>query len=144
MPVDPHSHVPIYEQIVEHIRGSVAAGVYRPGEALPSIRALALELLVTPNTVQRAYQELEREGLAYTRKGLGVFVTEDGDASAQSRSEASICNRFAQGIDLGRAANIPEARLEALFQSVLEYAAREIGVPEPAEDDAPSSREDAS
>ena len=46
MPVDPNSHVPIYEQIVEHIRGSVAAGVFRPGESLPSIRSLALELVV--------------------------------------------------------------------------------------------------
>ena len=65
MPVDPHSHVPIYEQIVEHIHGRISTGVFRPDEPLPSIRALALELLVNPNTVQRAYHELELPGLLF-------------------------------------------------------------------------------
>ena len=122
MPVDPHSHVPLYEQIVEHIRGSVAAGVHRPGESLPSIRALALELVVNPNTVQRAYQELERQGLVYTRKGLGVFVAENGGESAQNRSEAVVYSRFAQGIDLARAASISRDRLQAIFQEAMESA----------------------
>jgi GntR family transcriptional regulator len=113
--LDPNSHVPIYEQIVEHVRGSVAAGVYRPGETLPSIRALALELVVNPNTVQRAYQELERQGLVYTRKGLGVFVSKNGEASAQGKSEAAIYARFSEGIQLGRSANVQPQRIRATF-----------------------------
>ena len=120
MPVDPHSHVPLYEQIVEHIRSLVAAGVCRPGEPLPSIRALALDLVVNPNTVQRAYQELERQGLVYTRKGLGVFVTENGEESAQNRSEAVVHSRFAQGIDIARAASISRDRVQAIFQQAME------------------------
>jgi GntR family transcriptional regulator len=124
MPVDPHSHVPIYEQIVEHIRDSVAAGVYRPEESLPSIRELALRLVVNPNTVQRAYQELERQGLVYMRRGLGAFVAKDGGASAQSRSETAVCARFGQGVQIARAANMPDERIEAIFQKAMERAGR--------------------
>ncbi len=122
MSVDPNLHVPIYEQIVEHIRGSVAAGVHRPGEALPSIRALAVELLVNPNTVQRAYQELERQGLVKTRKGRGVFVTEDGDASAQSRSAAAVQARFTDGIQVGKTARLPDDRIESIFRNAMAAA----------------------
>ena len=122
MPVDPHSHVPLYEQIVEHVRGAVAAGVYRPEEALPSIRVLALDLVVNPNTVQRAYRELERQGLVYTRKGLGVFVAKNGEESAQNRSEAVVRSRFVQGIGLARAASISQDRLQTIFEEAMESA----------------------
>jgi DNA-binding transcriptional regulator YhcF (GntR family) len=61
--IEPDSHVPIYIQIIEYLRSRIAAGVFRPGEALPSLRALALELKVNPNTVQRAYDEMDRQGM---------------------------------------------------------------------------------
>ncbi len=73
MIIDPKSHVPIYRQIVEQVRSAIDAGVYRPGEALPSLRALAVEIRVNPNTVQRAYEELDRQGVIESRRGLGVF-----------------------------------------------------------------------
>jgi GntR family transcriptional regulator len=111
--------VPIYEQIVEHVRDSVSAGVYRPDESLPSIRELALEFVVNPNTVQRAYQELERQGLVYMRRGLGVFVAKDGGASAQSRSETAVFDRFGQGVQIARAASIPNERIEAIFRKAV-------------------------
>jgi len=116
VPVDPNSHVPIYEQIADHLRGAVAAGVYRPGEPLPSIRALALELLVNPNTVQRAYQELERQGLLYTRKGLGAFVAEGGERSARNGAAAAVRARFAEGIELGRAARMSPGSIRGAFE----------------------------
>ncbi len=119
MALDPHSHVPIYEQIVEHIRGSVVAGVYRPDEALPSIRALALELIVNPNTVQRAYQELERQGLLYMRRGLGAYVAKDGGTSANNRLEQAVEARFKEGIQMAMAANLPPKKIEAVFQAVM-------------------------
>lgn len=119
MPVDPSDHVPIYEQIVQHICGSVAAGVYRSGELLPSIRTLALDLVVNPNTVQRAYRELERQGLTYTRKGLGMFVAKNGGESARRRSEAAVSARFSEGIRIGRTADIPGQRIETIFQKAM-------------------------
>jgi len=73
--IDPSSNVPIFEQIVKGLRYAIASGVYVRDEQLPSVRELAVDLLVNPNTVAKAYRELERQGLAYVRKGLGVFVS---------------------------------------------------------------------
>ncbi len=115
MPLNPHSHVPIYEQIIEHICTLIAAGVYRPGEPLPSVRTLAADLVVNPNTVQRAYLELQRSDLVRKRKGLGVFVAEDGDTSAQQKTETAMYGRFTDGIKLGRATSLGVQRIRAVF-----------------------------
>ena len=80
MNINPSGHVPIYLQIADAVRAAVAAGVYRPGEMLPSLRAMAIQVHVNPNTVQRAYDELEREGLIYSQRGRGLFVAERGTA----------------------------------------------------------------
>lgn len=144
MPVDPHSHVPLYEQIAEHVRGAVAAGVYRPEEPLPSIRVLALDLVVNPNTVQRAYQELERQGLVYTRKGLGVFVAKNGEESAQNRSEAVVRSRFVQGIGLARAASISQERVQTIFKEAMESASGEANMKrDPSQDGLEEAREES-
>lgn len=67
--------VPIYRQIANQIRYMVASGLLRPGEEIPSIRTLALRLKVTPNTVVKAYDELESAGILEKRHGAGTFVT---------------------------------------------------------------------
>jgi GntR family transcriptional regulator len=72
--IDPTSRQPIYRQIVEQVRQGIARGVLRADEQLPSVRELSRHLVVNPNTVARAYSELERDGLLHTRQGLGVFV----------------------------------------------------------------------
>lgn len=68
---------PIYTQIVEQIRINIANGTYEPGQQLPSVRDLAMEAAVNPNTMQRAFSELERDGLIYTVRTSGRFVTEE-------------------------------------------------------------------
>lgn len=70
------SKLPIYQQLVEQIREAAARGEFQPDERLPSVRQLSRELVINPNTVARAYLELEREGLLNTRPGLGVFVVQ--------------------------------------------------------------------
>ena len=85
---DPTSRVPIYRQLMDQIRQGVARGRLRPGGRLPSVRVLSRELVVNPNTVARAYTELEREGVLNTRQGLGVFVAEpQAELSASARRE---------------------------------------------------------
>lgn len=116
MRIDPASHVPIYLQIVAYIRQAVAAGVYRPGEMLPSLRALALDLTVNPNTVQRAYDQLEREGLVRSRRGVGLFVASGGTRAARNESEAAVREAFARGIQMARAADLTEQRIGTLFE----------------------------
>jgi GntR family transcriptional regulator len=71
---DSTARTPIYRQLMEQIREAVARGRLQDGERLPSVRQLSKELVVNPNTIARAYTELEREGVLHTRPGLGVFV----------------------------------------------------------------------
>jgi GntR family transcriptional regulator len=73
--ITPTTGVPIYQQLTAQVCAAVARGRLRPDERLPSVRELSQALVVNPNTVARAYTELEREGVLYTRPGLGVFVS---------------------------------------------------------------------
>jgi GntR family transcriptional regulator len=115
--IDPGSHVPIYLQIADAVRSAVAAAVYRPGEALPSLRAMAIELKVNPNTVQRAYDELEREGLIHSQRGKGLFVAEQGMASAQSHALGVIRRAFENGVRAGRGAGISPDEIRRIFEA---------------------------
>ncbi|WP_416828897.1 GntR family transcriptional regulator [Ectobacillus polymachus] len=71
------SNLPIYIQIMNLIKTKVVSGEINGGEKLPSVRDFSKELKVNPNTIQRAYQELEREELVITQRGMGTFVTKD-------------------------------------------------------------------
>jgi GntR family transcriptional regulator len=124
MNIDPSSHVPIYLQIADAVRAAVAAGVYRPGEALPSLRAMALETQVNPNTVQRAYDELEREGLIYAQRGRGLFVAERGAASAQSIAGDGVRRALDEAIRAGQVAGMSAAQLRKIFDAALQQAAQ--------------------
>mgnify|MGYP000410644444 FL=1 len=68
---------PIYSQLIQRLTEAIISGVYAPGEKLPSVRELALEAGVNPNTVQRSLTELEREGLVFSQRTAGRFVTEN-------------------------------------------------------------------
>ena len=71
------SDLPIYSQLVEQIKLGIVSGAFLPGERLASVRDMATEAGVNPNTMQRALQELEREGMVYAQRTAGRFVTED-------------------------------------------------------------------
>lgn len=75
--VDLRSRRPIFEQIVDSVRDLVIRGLMQPDEHLPSVRALAAELAVNPNTIQKAYGELERQGVIYASAGRGNFISPD-------------------------------------------------------------------
>jgi GntR family transcriptional regulator len=124
MNIDPSSHVPIYLQIADAVRAAVAAGVYRPGEALPSLRAMAIEIHVNPNTVQRAYDELEREGLIYSQRGRGLFVAERGAASAQSIAGDGVRRALDEAIRAGQVAGMSAAQVRKIFDAALQQAAQ--------------------
>ena len=72
-----NDNLPIYIQIMNLIKKKVISGELKGGEKLSSVRELSTELKVNPNTIQRSYQELERENLVFTQRGMGTFVTED-------------------------------------------------------------------
>jgi len=72
------SGVPVYQQIVQQVKSAAASGALRPGDALPSVRALAEDLRINRNTAARAYSELESEGVIETRQGAGCFLKANG------------------------------------------------------------------
>ena len=78
-------HLPIYAQLMDTLKRRIITGRYLPGEKLPSVRELAAEAGINPNTVQRAFSELEREGLIYTQRATGKDVTENADEIKSAR-----------------------------------------------------------
>lgn len=77
--IDYSDHRPIYEQITDRFRQLIVRNILAPETQLPSVRSLAVELSINPNTIQRAYQELERQGFIYSVKGKGSFVSPNRD-----------------------------------------------------------------
>lgn len=80
MLIDKHSRTPIYEQVIAQVERGILTGEFAPDAQIPSVRALSMELSVNPNTLQKAYAELERRGLCYTVPGNGRFVSPDAAA----------------------------------------------------------------
>src|SRR5579863_3359758 len=74
--LDLHSGVPVYRQIIDQVRGGMAAGTLTAGDQLPTVRQLAVDLAINPNTVLRAYRELELSGALETHQGTGTFISE--------------------------------------------------------------------
>ena len=81
---------PIWQQLTEQIRRRIVTGEYAPGGRLPSVRELAAQTGVNPNTLQRAFAQLEQEGLLYTERTTGRFVTDDAARLAQLKEEAAL------------------------------------------------------
>ena len=92
--VNPSSDVPPSRQLVEQVLDRVATAVLRPGDPLPSVRSLAAEALVNPNTAGKAVRELELLGVVVGRNGIGVFVSDEGPAIARARRSASTLAAF--------------------------------------------------
>jgi GntR family transcriptional regulator len=73
--LDLHSGVPVYRQVIDQVRGGIASGMLTAGDQLPTVRQLAVDLAINPNTVVRAYRELELGGLLETQQGTGTFIS---------------------------------------------------------------------
>ena len=102
--VDVKSRVPIYEQIINGIKDAVLSGILTADEALPSVRSLASELAINPNTIQKAYSELERSGIVYSVPGRGSFVssnTAEIERQHRERVLSSLKEELSDAIKLG-------------------------------------------
>jgi GntR family transcriptional regulator len=116
--IDPKSPIPIFRQIADQLRQAVDAGVHKPGEMLPSQRVLAIEIKVNPNTIQRAYEALEREGIVETRRGVGVFVVQSNRRKL-SEAETRLCNQYATAIRQALKAGLTPDAARAMFEQSL-------------------------
>ena len=85
--IDPHDPTPIYAQLERGLRAAIVTNRLRPGDQLPTVRQLAVDLQVNANTVARVYAELERSGVIETRRGVGSFITAAGRLEARPAEE---------------------------------------------------------
>ena len=114
-PPNPSSGVPAYRQLIEQVRHAVETGALRPGEQLPGTRKVAEDLVMNPNTVAKAYQELEHQGVIEMRKGLGAFIARDGRARGDLVVKAQPVLRAAMDrmVEIG----LSEEQMRRLFES---------------------------
>ncbi|HKU55013.1 MAG TPA: GntR family transcriptional regulator [Rhizomicrobium sp.] len=110
-PISTAAPGPLYQQIVAGVKREVAAGRLEAGAALPSVRALAAELLVSLITVKRAYEELERDGILYSRQGLGTFVADHGAAQTRRLKREAARAHLREAARAGREGGVSDGEL---------------------------------
>ncbi|ETT63193.1 GntR family transcriptional regulator [Paenibacillus sp. FSL R7-277] len=100
MGIEFDNNQPIYLQIMNYIKGEIITGKLKPGDKIPSVRELAAELQINPNTVQRTFQELERETIVETRRGMGRYVTgsEETILTVKKEMAQDVLDRFIRGM----------------------------------------------
>ena len=125
--VDPRSGVPIYVQIVEQVRHAIEVGGLEPGERLPTVRRLAEDLTVAPNTIVKAYGELQRMGLVESRAGVGTVVAEGVGEVTRERRVAAVFERLRVLVRDAAALGISEDDLWVGLDPEFERIPRENG-----------------
>jgi GntR family transcriptional regulator len=122
--IDGRSSVPPYLQIVQQVRQALRMGVLRVGDQLPTVREVVAATAVNPNTVLKAYRDLEREGLVQPRAGLGTFVV-DRPPGPPPGTHARLGRSLALWVESARKAGLDDESIESLLRAVLSDAAGE-------------------
>jgi GntR family transcriptional regulator len=117
--IQPDGAVPIYEQIVAQVIYGVAAGDLEVGTFIPSVRELAEQLLVHPNTVAKAFQELERQGIVTVRRGRGMEVTAEAPATCHVRRRELVRERIRQALREAASSVLPPEEIRKLVEEEL-------------------------
>ena len=111
---------PIYEQVVEKLERLIASGGLEPLTKMPSVRSLAMELAVNPNTIQRAYAQLEQDGYLYTVAGRGSFVT--AESEWKKNLQAKVLAQWQEATREARDFGLPEEELQKQLHQLYEEA----------------------
>ena len=120
MPWNLDSSRPIYLQVIERVQMDIITGRYQPGDKLPSVRDLALEAAVNPNTMQKALSELERSGLIYSQRTSGRFITEDKELIHQMKKELAAAEVSAFVAHMKQLGITPEEIRQLLAETIEE------------------------
>ena len=124
--IDPKGPTPPSEQIADQVRFAVASGRLGPGDKLPSVRGLAADSVVNPNTVARAYRELERDGTVETRPGSGVYVAGGATARCRRATRTVLAERLGRSVEEALAAGLSPQDIEELVARLLARCAEEV------------------
>lgn len=117
--LDLHNGVPLYEQVVRQIKFAVANGALRSGDLTPSVRELAKQLTLNPNTVARAYRQLQDEGVVTPVRGSGLAVTADAVTRCKADRKTLCRQTFRQAIDAARQSGLADDDIEKMAQEEL-------------------------
>ena len=128
--IQPASDVPVYEQIVAQVIYGIASGAYEPGMLIPSVRELAAQLRINPNTVARAFQELERHGAVTAQRGRGMEVTADGPARCRARRQELVRQRIRAALREAVSSALPAGEVRKLVEEELARANGRKNTPE--------------
>jgi GntR family transcriptional regulator len=116
---NPSTGVPIYLQLMEQVKHGIATGALRPGDQLPAIRVLAEELVINPNTVAKAYRELEHDGVLELRQGAGAFVAANARAAKASEGVRAAQPIVSAAVQRLRARGVSDQDIRRLFEAEL-------------------------
>jgi GntR family transcriptional regulator len=116
---NPSSGVPIYLQLIEQVKHALKTGAVRPGEQLPGIRPLAEGLVINPNTVAKAYRELEHEGVIELRQGAGAFVTGNAPTKKDAEKVRAAQAQVAATVQRLRERGVADDDIRRLFEAEL-------------------------
>ena len=114
--IDYKDRRPIYEQVMERFQDLIVRGILKPDSQLPSIRSLAMELSINPNTIQKAYTELERQGFIYSIKGRGSFVSFNEELLDIKQKEVE--EKLEKTIELAKSVQMTEAQVQKILKKV--------------------------
>jgi DNA-binding transcriptional regulator YhcF (GntR family) len=117
--IQPDSPVPIYEQIVAQVTFGIASGAVDSGALIPSVREMAQQLLVHPNTVARAFQELERRGLVEAKRGKGMEVTTAAPALCREQRQEILRGRIRAALREAASSALPHEEIRKLVEDEL-------------------------
>ena len=98
-----HSGVPVYRQLIDQVMGAVALGALRTGDQLPTVRQVAVDLAINPNTVMRAYREMEIRGMLDTQQGAGTFIAEQKTTGSSAERERQLMQLLDEIVSRGGA-----------------------------------------
>lgn len=126
--IDSQSSTPVFEQIVREIKSAVARGACRPGDVIPPVRQLAKQLLVNPNTVAKAYRDLERDGVLTTRRGAGVFVALGARKLCHDERRRDLHSEMARVIAEAQRAGMSNDEIARLIKQLLNVDTNELAI----------------
>jgi GntR family transcriptional regulator len=121
--LDRHSGLPVYRQLVDQVRQALRLGILQPGDQLPSVRDVVEQVAINPNTVHRAYRELEHQGLVEGQAGRGTFVRRS--LPGLTKQHDALQRRLTAWLASARAAGLDDEAIEAMVARAKESAERE-------------------
>lgn len=117
--INPTSELPVYQQIVDQIKREIALGRLSSTDKIPTVRELAAQLIINPNTIAKAYRILEQQGIVSTRVGSGTFVSEAGSSLSNDARKTIVCGKLESAAVEAATLRIPKSTVSQWFETIL-------------------------